>query len=109
MHAKLVRLILSNMDDSSKISRLSSFLQHLVERREEFPPLSREDLWILLPLVSGVLLASPELHKEYSSREIYHCYHISLFLDRANKKVSLLPRSKPVMITIPRTPRVSYQ
>lgn len=36
----------------------------LVDRREKLPPLAREDLGVLLSLVSGKLLACPELHEE---------------------------------------------
>jgi hypothetical protein len=80
----------------------------LVERREELPPLAWEDLGVLLTLVPCVLLTSPELHKEYCSSKVDHRYFIS-FLQEYVVKRSLLPISNPVMMTIPRTPRVSYQ
>jgi hypothetical protein len=80
----------------------------LVKRREELPPLAWEDLGVLLALVPSVLLTCPELHEEHCSSKVDHSYLIRYFY-KQRVEGSLLPISKPVMMTIPRTPRVSYQ
>ena len=58
----------------------ASIALHLVERREELPPLAWEDFWVLLTLVPSVLLTCPELHHVHCSSEVNHRYLISLLL-----------------------------
>jgi hypothetical protein len=84
-----------------------SFCFCLVERREKLPPLAGEHFGVLLPLISGELLSSPKLHEEYGSRQVDYGYMISFI--KSTHISSLLPISKPVIMTIPKTPRVSYQ
>ena len=86
--------------------------QILVDRREHLPALAREDLWVELALVSGVLACSPDSHKVGADAEVDDGWGQEGCLQEqkvAGEGKDALPISPPVRAIRAKRPSTSYQ